>query len=233
MGEGLEQTIGVEPRFSPERVTPSPAPDPAAGVPWTLLRMSADDCAESRLTTSVAESEGREEAGWRVQEERGERCGGECRGGEEEGDTSEQSANWGAPARLTRAHERPGGSSVIIGINAADGRGDGAAESERGGGGLNERATALSVPPAEGRRVTVTSEEVVEREESRREVLGSERETRGVVEGGDRGGGSSELRADGGEGEPSRQGWRERQTEKARRVVKLTEFRPARVLSGS
>ena len=233
MGEGLEQVTGVESQFAPERVTPLPAPDPAAGVPWTLLRMSADDCAKLRFMTLMAESEGREEAGWRVQEERGERCGGECRGGEEEGDTSEQSASWGTPARLTRAHERPGGSSVIIGIGAADGRGDKAAESKRGGGGLNEWATALSVPAAERRRVTVTSEEVVEREESRREVLGSKRETRGVVEGGDRGGGSSELRADGGEGEPSRQGWRERQTEKARRVVKLTEFRPARVLSGS
>ena len=160
-------------------------------------------------------------------------CERECRGGEEEGDTSEQSANWGAPARLTRAHERVGESSVVIGIGAADGRGDRAAESERGGGGLNERATALSVPTAEGRRVTVTSEGVVEREESRREVLHSERETRGMVEGGDRGGGSSELRADGRGGDPSGQEWRERRTEKARRVVRLAEPRPARLLSGS
>ena len=167
-----------------------------------------------------------------MRREGAEMCERECRGGEEEGDTSEQSANWGAPARLTRAHERVGESSVVIGIGAADGRGDRAAESERGGGGLNERATALSVPTAEGRRVTVTSEGVVEREESRREVLHSERETRGMVEGGDRGGGSSELRADGRGGEPSKQGWRERQIEKTRRVVKLAELRPARLLSG-
>ena len=232
MGEGLEQTIGVEPRFSPERVTPSPAPDPAAGVPWTLLRMSADDCAKLRLMTLMAESEGREEAGWRVQEEKGGRRGEECRGGEEEEDASEQSANWGAPTRLTRAHERIGGNSVIIGIGAADGRGVKAAESERGGGGLNEWATALSVPSAGGRRVTVTSEEVVERE-LRREVLGGERETRGAVEGGDRGGGSSELRADGGEGEPVRREWRELQSEKARRVIRLAELQPVGLPSGS
>ena len=50
MGEGLEQTIGVEPRFSPERVTPSPAPDPAAGVPWTLLKVSPN---RSRLAKRV------------------------------------------------------------------------------------------------------------------------------------------------------------------------------------
>ena len=157
----------------------------------------------------------------------------ECEGEEEEGDTSEQSANWGAPARLTRAHERPGGSSVIIGIGAADGRGDKAAESKRGGGGLNEWATALSVPAAERRRVTVTSEEVVEREESRREKLGSERETREAVGGGDKGGGSSELRADGGEGGPGRREWRELQREKARRVIRLAELQPVGLPSGS
>ena len=49
MGEGLEQVTGVESQFAPERVTPLPAPDPTAGVPWTLLKASAGDRARPRL----------------------------------------------------------------------------------------------------------------------------------------------------------------------------------------
>ena len=50
MGEGLEQVTGVESQFAPERVTPLPAPDPTAGVPWTLLKVSPN---RSRLAKRV------------------------------------------------------------------------------------------------------------------------------------------------------------------------------------